>query len=497
VTRATKLLLAAIVVLYGASFLWGLGLDHDEGEHLHSAWLLAQGFLPFTDFFQTHSPLLWVVTAPILAILPPGGAVVPVFRLLSVLLLVATIVQAVRLSRHLHGPDGNDLLTAFLCLGVAASTQLFLFRPDLVSNVLSLAAIVLLASPWRPRTVLLAGFLLGLAAAFNPKTGYLLAVLPVAGLIARMGVRRLAPLVAVHLAGVLVGLLPLVAWLGVNGLSGAFVEAVFLLNSRLQAGAWLSSVGVSYPAVALCLLAGVALAFGPRPPDPARRTARLTVAVAFVASCAAFVFKPGQLMPYNMQMPALLAAVLATPVVSSLFAWMTPYGRLAPALVAAVFFTADGAKAYSGGSHPPHLETRSTIALLGRLAGDGTVVAKAPFHPIFNRDATALYFNWQWRWRGHPEVAQSLKGAAQQIVSARPSLVLAVWGDVVPGVSVSRKTTLPMDLVESGILPPEEGVRLATFLNDNYRLVGISGMPFWVRGDIEVDPSLPRLDLVD
>jgi hypothetical protein len=497
VTRAAKPLLAAIVVLYGASFLWGLGLDHDEGEHIHSAWLMAQGLLPFTDFFQTHSPLLWVVTAPILAILPPGGAVVPVFRFLAVLLLAASIFLVVRISRRLNGRHASDLLTAFLCLGAAASTQLFVFRPDLVSNMLSLAAIGLLASSWRPRTALMAGFLLGLAAGFNPKAGYLLCVLPVAGLIARVGLRRLSVTLAAHLAGVLAGLVPLAAWLVANGLTDAFVEAVFRLNSRLHAGTWLATIGVSYPAVALCVAAVLALAFPRRPLDEDGRRARITLAVAFAGSCAAFLLKPGPMMPYNLQMCALLAAAPATPVVSRLLARMASRWRLAPILAAAVLFVVDGAKAYGGGIHPPHLEFGSTIGTLGRLAGDGSVVTKVPFHPIFNRDATALYFSWQWRWRDHPEIAASLKDMADRIVAARPSLVLAVWGDVVPGTEVSLKTTLPMDLVESRILPREEGLRLAAFLKDNYRLVGISGMPFWVRADIEIDPSMPRLDLVD
>ncbi len=498
-SRSTRLSLLLVVALYGVSFLWGVSVDHDEGEHLHSAWLVSQGLLPFIDFFQTHSPMLWIVAAPLLAILPPGGAVMPVFRLVSVLLLALSILQVVRIARRVNGRDANDLLTAFLCLGIAGSTELFCFRPDLVANVLSLAAIALLTGSVRPRSSLLSGLLLGLAVSFNPKQAYLLAVLPLAGLALRMGARRLFLLVAANGVGVLAGLLPLVAWLGMNGLFGAFIDAVFVLNARLHAGTWLSSIGFSYGALALCASAGVALIVRRAgPPEDAGSSARRVSGIALAAACLAFVFKPGPLWAYNMQMCGLLAAPLATPVVSRLLAWLGSRWRLLPWVAAAALFLVDVARPYRGGDHPPHMETTSTIGTLGRLAGDDPVVAMTPYHPIFNRDATALYSSWQWKWRVHPEVGQSLKAMADQIIAARPSLVLAVWGNVSKcGSQVSRGQTLPSDLVQSGILSPEGGGRLASFLESGYRLVDVSGMPFWVRRDIEVDASLPRLELVD
>lgn len=37
----------------------------DNVEHLHATWLVAQGGVPYRDFFQHHNPLLWYIFAPI------------------------------------------------------------------------------------------------------------------------------------------------------------------------------------------------------------------------------------------------------------------------------------------------------------------------------------------------------------------------------------------------------------------------------------------------
>ena len=43
----------------------------DELEHLHATWCVAQGQLPYRDFFEHHTPLLYYLLAPIAALLKP------------------------------------------------------------------------------------------------------------------------------------------------------------------------------------------------------------------------------------------------------------------------------------------------------------------------------------------------------------------------------------------------------------------------------------------
>ena len=67
------------LALLGLSFVWRLWLlrarefDPDEFEHLHGAWLIAQGFLPYRDYFEHHTPWYWFLLAPFYAFFDVAG----------------------------------------------------------------------------------------------------------------------------------------------------------------------------------------------------------------------------------------------------------------------------------------------------------------------------------------------------------------------------------------------------------------------------------------
>ena len=56
-------------------------LDGDELEHVHSAWYVLNGALPYVDFFEHHHPLLWYLLAPALALTGESANAVVVLRL--------------------------------------------------------------------------------------------------------------------------------------------------------------------------------------------------------------------------------------------------------------------------------------------------------------------------------------------------------------------------------------------------------------------------------
>ncbi|MBI4580838.1 MAG: hypothetical protein HY718_14110 [Planctomycetes bacterium] len=43
----------------------GYGIHVDELEHLHDTWLWMQGVQPYTQFFEHHPPLYWLVLRPV------------------------------------------------------------------------------------------------------------------------------------------------------------------------------------------------------------------------------------------------------------------------------------------------------------------------------------------------------------------------------------------------------------------------------------------------
>src|SRR5262249_28450123 len=57
------LLSLAAVVPIGIAL--NITLDPDESEHLHAAWLVASGLVPFRDFWDHHAPLFFYLMAPV------------------------------------------------------------------------------------------------------------------------------------------------------------------------------------------------------------------------------------------------------------------------------------------------------------------------------------------------------------------------------------------------------------------------------------------------
>ena len=60
-----------ILIAFGIGFaVWTVFCTEtgngDNVEHIHATWLIAQGKVPYKDFFQHHNPLLWYLFAPVI-----------------------------------------------------------------------------------------------------------------------------------------------------------------------------------------------------------------------------------------------------------------------------------------------------------------------------------------------------------------------------------------------------------------------------------------------
>ena len=64
-----KLLMVLALLMIAVTFglrhwlLQSRTFDPDEFEHMHSAWLISQGFLPYLDYFEHHTPALHFLLA--------------------------------------------------------------------------------------------------------------------------------------------------------------------------------------------------------------------------------------------------------------------------------------------------------------------------------------------------------------------------------------------------------------------------------------------------
>jgi hypothetical protein len=255
--RRDLVLLFVVAVLVLAAFVprgWLLEVrefDRDELEHLHAAWCVSKGLVPYRDFFEHHTPGLYFLLAPL-------------YSLYSVETKVEHAVAFMTLARRLMWGLTGAILVLTAWLGwlwrdvrvgsVAAlllgNTLLFLkktleVRPDVPCAVLWLGAVVAVTFACRAhdqrakRAGLLfgtSGLLLGSGIMFSQK---LLFALPGMGVaLAWLVLRRRADAgrgAKALLAVALGALLPLAATLGFFAWTGSladFIRCNLLINAN-------------------------------------------------------------------------------------------------------------------------------------------------------------------------------------------------------------------------------------------------------------------------
>jgi len=106
--------------------------DHDELEHIHCAWYVLQGKIPYRDFFQNHNPVLWYVIAPFIYLLGEGTAVMFLSRAVMLLSLAGIALSVRNISRE-AGASAREANYAILFV-LSCSTLLnksIEVRPDI------------------------------------------------------------------------------------------------------------------------------------------------------------------------------------------------------------------------------------------------------------------------------------------------------------------------------------------------------------------------------
>jgi len=206
-------------------------LDHDELEHLHTAWLVFQGFEPYTDFFQHHHPLLWYLIWPLAALESPAALIWTRGLMLASALVILYLTY--RLGRDLLGPFSARLAVLFLASLNLYTQKVIELRPDVPMTVMLLLAGLflfrLLERPSLARSVGL-GLSGGLAFFFLQKAvlglGLMALILAVEAARRRLELRHLAASLAAFVAV----LLPYAVYLTATGQ----LQVYYLLNWRLN-----------------------------------------------------------------------------------------------------------------------------------------------------------------------------------------------------------------------------------------------------------------------
>lgn len=123
-------LCGALLVAFLLLHAWFSKFDRDEIEHLHAAWLVSVGQIPFVDFLEQHNPVLWYVLAPLLRFMSGNLQVVFVARVLQLTLLAATLAVFYRSARFFFSQASSLWSTVLLLLTFTFTRNMMEVRPD-------------------------------------------------------------------------------------------------------------------------------------------------------------------------------------------------------------------------------------------------------------------------------------------------------------------------------------------------------------------------------
>lgn len=109
-----------------------------ELQHVHIAWNMAQGLVPYRDFFEHHGLLLSYLNAFFMQCLGPAWVTLYVLRLISFVLALLLVLQTMRFAQVLF-PKAKHI--SFYAMGFLLTTLPFIFtayaiRPDTLQNLL-------------------------------------------------------------------------------------------------------------------------------------------------------------------------------------------------------------------------------------------------------------------------------------------------------------------------------------------------------------------------
>ena len=128
--RFLWLYMGIIFLISAYIYCFVLKANGDNVEHLHTSWLVWMGEMPYRDFFQHHNPLMWYLSAPLVAYLIDNFIVYSVFNIIGLITLyIIAYYQAKILFLDTQNKTASLFLAAIL---VSAYSLLWStdYRPD-------------------------------------------------------------------------------------------------------------------------------------------------------------------------------------------------------------------------------------------------------------------------------------------------------------------------------------------------------------------------------
>ncbi|MBI3492233.1 MAG: hypothetical protein HY047_10700 [Acidobacteria bacterium] len=177
-------LILTIAIL--ASRLWFIffrNLDIDEFEHAHATWCVSRGLVPYVDFFEHHTPWLYLLFAPLFRLFntdaDPRAAIALFFvlRLIMWAMTIGCVVCTYVLGRAWRDRFTGILAAFFLTSASQFQDSMLEYRPDVPALLCLLVALIAIVKAWRSERggtaatlFSLGGFAFGASVLFTQKT---------------------------------------------------------------------------------------------------------------------------------------------------------------------------------------------------------------------------------------------------------------------------------------------------------------------------------------
>lgn len=174
ITLMSGLFLAAGSVL---TLIYFRGFNHDELEHIHSAWYVSNGYHPYKDFFQNHNWAYWALMAPIIDLFGDSISTILLLRFFNGIFAFGIIYGTYLVAKDLSDSSMFGVLSVCILL----SLDLFIgtaieIRPDVPQVFFGVLSFWLFLRGLRRmnwKDFLLSGLMLGLSFVFLQKAIFL------------------------------------------------------------------------------------------------------------------------------------------------------------------------------------------------------------------------------------------------------------------------------------------------------------------------------------
>ncbi len=125
--------ISGFIIFYG--FIYSGFQIVDEFEHLHASWMVAEGKVPYRDFFEHHHPLLWYLSAPIVSFFYENVIIFYVMRVISTIASITTLIYIFKISLFFTDKKGGILAIVFCISNIITLYNFYQFRPDNFMNL--------------------------------------------------------------------------------------------------------------------------------------------------------------------------------------------------------------------------------------------------------------------------------------------------------------------------------------------------------------------------